>query len=71
MKCPQHRRDITATCVWCGKRLCPECVGKQDGKKLYCDKCVVSLAPFKPEEGRLKSVEQQVLNKEERWTSKN
>ncbi|MBI4016785.1 MAG: hypothetical protein HY363_03770 [Candidatus Aenigmarchaeota archaeon] len=68
MKCPQHRRDTTGTCVWCGKRLCPACVGKQDGKKLYCDKCAVSLAPFKIDDNGVKRVEQQVLNREEPWT---
>jgi len=71
MRCNQHRRDQTTTCMWCGKKLCPECVGKQEGKKTYCEKCVASLAPFEQKEQR-KVLEPHMVHKdEELWTSKN
>lgn len=31
-------------CNWCGKQLCPQCIGKKEGNKHYCDKCVMRLS---------------------------
>lgn len=39
MKCSKHQKQSIATCQWCGKLLCRECIGKTNGKKAYCTEC--------------------------------
>ncbi len=39
-KCQTHRKDIIGNCMWCGKGSCKMCVVKQQGNKVYCEKCV-------------------------------
>lgn len=49
MRCPTHRRDQLGPCNWCGAKLCELCIAKQEGRKLYCEKCAINLLPFKRE----------------------
>ncbi|PIN86327.1 hypothetical protein COV19_05985 [Candidatus Woesearchaeota archaeon CG10_big_fil_rev_8_21_14_0_10_44_13] len=39
MKCSKHQKQSIATCQWCGKLLCRECIAKTNGKKAYCTDC--------------------------------
>lgn len=39
MKCSKHQKQSVATCQWCGKLLCKECIGKTNGRKAYCKEC--------------------------------
>ena len=43
MRCDKHRKDQIGGCMWCGRRLCPFCIAKKEGSKLYCVKCAVNL----------------------------
>ncbi|MBW3002048.1 hypothetical protein KY338_02700 [Candidatus Woesearchaeota archaeon] len=47
MRCTKHRRQTVGACNWCGKQLCPYCIGKKEGGKLYCDKCAMRLSTVK------------------------
>jgi hypothetical protein len=49
MRCTTHRKDFDGACNWCGKKLCELCIAKQEGRKIYCEACAVSLVPFKRE----------------------
>lgn len=48
MGCWEHNRDFVGKCTWCGKPLCVICIAKEDGKKIYCRKCLGSLSEIKP-----------------------
>lgn len=39
MKCAKHNQDSIASCQWCGKLLCRQCIAKTNGKKAYCVEC--------------------------------
>ena len=43
IKCDKHRKEHAGACMWCGKKLCNDCVAKQEGSKLYCTKCTAFL----------------------------
>ena|GEM_PF-1832691 len=47
MRCTKHRRNTVGACNWCGKQICPYCIGKKEGKKIYCDKCALRLSSVK------------------------
>jgi len=47
MRCTKHKKQIIGNCNWCGKPICPLCVAKKDGRKLYCEKCAKQLAGVK------------------------
>ncbi|MBD3361740.1 hypothetical protein GF358_03030 [Candidatus Woesearchaeota archaeon] len=47
MRCTKHKKEFISTCNWCGKRVCPLCIAKKEGKKVYCEKCATQLAGFK------------------------
>ncbi len=49
MRCTNHRREFEGACNWCGKKLCEMCIAKQEGKKVYCEACAVTLVPYKRE----------------------
>jgi hypothetical protein len=49
MRCNTHRKEFEGACNWCGKKLCPMCIAKQEGRKFYCEACAVALVPFKRE----------------------
>ncbi len=49
MRCTTHRKEQEGACNWCGKKLCPMCIAKQEGRKYYCEACAVALVPFKRE----------------------
>jgi len=49
MRCNTHRKEFEGTCNWCGKKLCPLCIAKQEGRKYYCEACAIALVPFKRE----------------------
>ncbi len=42
-KCFKHRKDVVGSCMWCGKRMCQQCVAFQQGKKIYCEECKIKL----------------------------
>ena len=48
MRCPTHKKETIGNCQWCGKQICPFCVARKDGKKLYCESCATKLAGLKP-----------------------
>jgi len=56
MRCEKHKKDHVGGCQWCGKRVSEFCVAKQEGKKLYCEKCASMLGdiqkPILPKVGR-------------------
>jgi len=35
--------------MWCGRKLCEECIAKKEGIKLYCVKCIVQLSRVRRE----------------------
>lgn len=39
MKCLRHSKEAEYQCQWCGKKICELCIGKTDGKKVYCHDC--------------------------------
>ncbi len=39
MRCQRHSKECTGVCTWCGRQLCRLCIGKTDGKKMYCVDC--------------------------------
>ncbi len=43
MRCGKHSKLPVGSCFWCGTKVCPQCISKQEGKKLYCFKCQTSL----------------------------
>jgi hypothetical protein len=47
MRCTKHRRNTVGACNWCGKQVCPYCIGKKEGKKIYCEKCSMRLSTVK------------------------
>ena len=47
MRCTKHRRNVVGACNWCGKQICPYCIGKKEGKKIYCEKCSMRLSTVK------------------------
>ena len=47
MRCVKHHRTTIGACQWCGKQLCPFCVAKKEGQKLYCEKCTILLSGVK------------------------
>lgn len=47
MRCTKHRRNTVGACNWCGKPVCPYCIGKKEGKKVYCEKCSMRLSTVK------------------------
>ena len=47
MRCTTHRRNTVGACHWCGKQVCPYCIGKKDGRKVYCEKCAMRLSAVK------------------------
>lgn len=47
MRCTKHNRSIVGACNWCGKQVCPYCIGQKEGKKLYCEKCAMRLSTVK------------------------
>ncbi len=49
MRCTQHKKDFLGDCMWCGKRLCEFCIVKKEGRKFYCENCVVHLIQYKRE----------------------
>lgn len=48
MGCWEHSKEFVGNCTWCGKPLCVVCIAKEDGKKIYCRKCLSSLEEIKP-----------------------
>jgi hypothetical protein len=48
MGCWEHNKEFVGNCTWCGKQLCTICIAKEDGKKIYCRKCLGSLSQVKP-----------------------
>lgn len=48
-KCDKHKKDYVGGCMWCGTRLCELCIAKQEGVKLYCEKCYVKLGSVRRE----------------------
>ena len=50
MECFDHGKEMEAMCGWCGKNLCPNCVGRQDGRKKYCRDCATKMGDFRPKE---------------------
>jgi hypothetical protein len=44
MRCLKHRKTTIGSCQWCGNQLCPHCVNKKEGRKIYCEKCVIRLS---------------------------
>ncbi|MBW2978621.1 hypothetical protein KY304_00750, partial [Candidatus Woesearchaeota archaeon] len=47
MRCTKHKKEVIGHCTWCGKPVCPLCVAKKEGKKLYCEKCAIQLSGIK------------------------
>lgn len=43
MRCAKHRKDPVGSCMWCGTKVCPQCIAKREGKKVYCFKCQTKL----------------------------
>ncbi len=59
MRCPSHDKEFIGLCTWCGKQLCEMCVGRQEGRKLYCSSCSQNIAkipkrilPAEPKKGK-------------------
>ncbi|RJQ20748.1 hypothetical protein C4580_03545 [Candidatus Woesearchaeota archaeon] len=48
-RCDKHRKDLIATCNWCGKKACEFCIARQEGKKAYCEKCIPLLGNIRRE----------------------
>ena len=46
MKCSKHQKQSVATCQWCGKLLCRECIAKTNGKKAYCVDCSANVGRY-------------------------
>jgi hypothetical protein len=46
MNCPVHEKPYIGLCLWCGKGVCVHCIGKTEGKKLYCHDCTKTLGSF-------------------------
>jgi hypothetical protein len=47
MRCIKHKKEVMGNCNWCGKHVCPLCIAKKEGRKLYCEKCAIQLAGVK------------------------
>ncbi|MBN1644912.1 hypothetical protein JW851_02645 [Candidatus Woesearchaeota archaeon] len=47
MRCNKHKKEVIGHCNWCGKHVCPLCIAKKEGKKLYCEKCAIQLSSIK------------------------
>lgn len=47
MKCNYHGKELEHTCVWCGSKICELCIGKKEGNKVFCSRCVESIGDFK------------------------
>ncbi|MEK6968582.1 MAG: hypothetical protein AABX51_08205 [Nanoarchaeota archaeon] len=60
MNCFDHGKEFTGLCGWCGKQVCPGCIGRQDGRKKYCRDCAAKMGNFKSGESSFgKTVEEQ------------
>src|SRR3989344_498494 len=46
MECFDHGKEIVGLCGWCGKQMCPSCIGRQDGRKKYCRDCAAKMGNF-------------------------
>lgn len=46
-RCIKHRKAYVGVCNWCGVHVCELCIADRNGNKVYCDKCVGKLSPFK------------------------
>ncbi|TAL52261.1 MAG: hypothetical protein EPN86_05325 [Nanoarchaeota archaeon] len=47
MNCFDHGKEFAGLCGWCGKQVCPGCIGRQDGRKKYCRDCSSKMGDFK------------------------
>ncbi len=47
MRCTKHKKEVLGHCTWCGKPVCPLCIAKKEGRRLYCEKCAIKLAGIK------------------------
>jgi ribosome-binding protein aMBF1 (putative translation factor) len=47
MRCTNHRKELIGNCTWCGKHVCPLCIAKKEGRKLYCERCAIQLVGVK------------------------
>ena len=73
MRCTKHRRQTVGACNWCGKQLCPYCIGQKEGNKLYCDKCALRLSTVKRAKVppvKTKKIEQEVKKEEQKEEKK-
>ncbi len=44
MKCAAHKNDATGICAYCGRALCPTCIGSNDRSRLVCsENCAAAL----------------------------
>lgn len=46
-RCIKHRKAYVGVCNWCGVHVCELCIADRNGNKVYCEKCVGKLSPFK------------------------
>ncbi len=42
-RCITHKKEVNGRCNWCGGAICPLCVQKGKGLKIYCEKCIPRL----------------------------
>ncbi len=47
MQCFDHQMEFVGLCGWCGKQVCPRCIGRQDGRKKYCRECAAKMGDFR------------------------
>ncbi len=50
MDCFDHGKEFVGLCGWCGKQVCPNCIGRTDGRKKYCHDCAAKMGSFQPKE---------------------
>lgn len=43
MRCAKHKKETVSSCIWCGTKVCPQCIARKEGKKAYCFKCQTRL----------------------------
>ena len=66
MRCTKHKKEGAGHCNWCGKLVCPLCIAKKEGRKLYCEKCAIRLAGVK----RIKLPKSKPIQREAKLTEK-
>lgn len=50
MECFEHGKETIGLCTWCGKAICPNCIGKREGNKRYCHNCTSKLSEVQSED---------------------